>query len=135
MKESGVREELSKRVEEMLRETKSWIMVGGEMGENFWMAREVRQGYPLSPLLVNVLIVDLEEAMGKVKWGGVKVGGERIYTLAYADDLVLLAGNGEEMRSMMERLEGYLERKRLELNGEKTKIMRGGVRMENREWR
>lgn len=82
MKESGVREELSKRMEEMLRETK--IMVGGEMGESFWTAREVRQGYPLSSLLVNVLIADLEEAMGKVKWGGVKVGGERIYTLAYA---------------------------------------------------
>lgn len=67
-----------------------------------------------------------------------KVGGERIYTLAYADDLVLLAENGEEMRSMMERLKGYLERKRLELNGEKTKIMKfnkGGGRMEKTEWR
>lgn len=72
MKESGVREELSKRVEEMLRETKSRIMVGGEMGDSFSTAREVRQEYPLSPLLVNVLIADLEEAMGKVKWGGVK---------------------------------------------------------------
>lgn len=42
--------------------------------------------------------------------------------LAYADDLVLIAE--EEMRSMIERLEGYMERKRLEVNTEKTKIMR-----------
>lgn len=37
--------------------------------------------------------------------------------------MVLLAEKWEKMRSMIERLEGYLERKKLELNGEKTKIM------------
>lgn len=46
-----------------------------------------------------------------------------IYTLACADDMVLLVVNEEEMRSI-ERLKGYLERKRLELNTEKTKSMR-----------
>lgn len=38
--------------------------------------------------------------------------------------MVLLAENEEEMRSLIERLEGYLERKRLKLNIVKTKIMR-----------
>jgi len=57
--------------------------------------------------------------------------------MAYADDLVLLAENEEEMRSMMERLEGYLERKNLVVNAEKTKIMRfrkGRGRVKKREW-
>lgn len=36
----------------------------------------------------------------------------------------MLAEKWEKMRSMIERLEGYLERKKLELNGEKTKIIR-----------
>lgn len=44
--------------------------------------------------------------------------------MAYADDIVLLVENKKEMRSMMERLEWYLEKKELELNTEKTKIMR-----------
>jgi len=70
------------------------------------------------------MIADLEEMMGKVKWGGVKLGEKRIYTLAYADDIVLLAEEEDEMRSMIVRLEDYLERKGLELNVEKTKIMR-----------
>lgn len=42
------------------------------------------------------------------------------------------------MRSMMERLKEYLEGKSLELNTERTKIMRcrrGGGRMEKRIWR
>lgn len=38
-----------------------------------------------------------------------RLGGRKIYTLAYADDVVLLVEKEEEMRSMMERLEGYLE--------------------------
>lgn len=61
--------------------------------------------------------------MGKVKWG-VRLGGRKIYTLAYEDDVVLLAEKEEEMRSMMERLEGYFERKKLELNAGKIKIVR-----------
>lgn len=36
----------------------------------------------------------------------------------------MLAEKEEEMRSMMERLEGYLERKKLELNAGKIKIVR-----------
>lgn len=50
----------------------------------------------------------------------------------------LLAENEDEMRSMIERLEGYLERKKMELNTGKTKIMRfrkGGGRMGKRVWR
>lgn len=57
-------------------------------------------------------------------WG--KTRGERVYMLACADDLVLIAEDEEGMRSMIERLEGYMERKRLEVNTEKMKIMRLG---------
>lgn len=42
------------------------------------------------------------------------------------------------MRSMIERLEGYLEKKRLQLNAKKTKIMRfkkGGGRNRKMDWR
>lgn len=69
MRKRGIREGLSKRVEEMMKETKSKVMVGGEMGESFWTAKGVKQGCPLSlsPLLFNGLIADLEEEMGKVK--------------------------------------------------------------------
>lgn len=108
------------RVQEVVRETRR-VRVGGEIGESFWTVRGVRQGCSLSPLLFNILLADLEEEMGKMKWGEVRLG-ERIYSLAYADDVVLMAEKEEELRSMMERLEGYLERKKLELNPNKTKI-------------
>lgn len=39
MRGRGVREGLVERVGEILRETRSRVRVGGEMGENFWTAR------------------------------------------------------------------------------------------------
>lgn len=38
-----------------------------ELGENFWTARRVRQDCPLSPVLFNILMADVEEEMGKVR--------------------------------------------------------------------
>ncbi|XP_067208444.1 golgin subfamily A member 6-like protein 25 [Linepithema humile] len=120
MRERGVREGLVGRVEEVLKETKSKVRVGGKVGENFWTARGVRQGCPLSPLLFNIMLADIEEEMGKVKRGGVKLRGNRIYSLAYADDMVLVAEEEEEMRGMMERLEKYLERKKIRIKHRKN---------------
>lgn len=121
MRGRGVREDLITRTEEIMREVKSRVRIGKEMGEVFWTARGVRQGCPLSPIIFNIVLADLEEEMGKVKWGGVRLGGGRVYTLAYADDMVLLAEGENEMRSMVGRLEGYLEEKKLELNVGETK--------------
>lgn len=53
---------------------------------------------------------------------GVRLGEEKIYTLAYADDVVLIAERENGMKSMFKRLEEYLERKGLELNVGKSKI-------------
>lgn len=77
----------------------------------------------------------MEEELERVKWGGVRLGGEKIYSLPYADYMVLLAEEKDEMRSMIGRLEEYLERKGLEINVSKTKVMRfrrGGGRMDKR---
>lgn len=44
--------------------------------------------------------------------------------MSYADDIVLLTEDEEGMRSIIGRLEKYLERKGLELNINRTKIIR-----------
>lgn len=78
------------------------------------MARGVREGCPLSPLVFNILLADLEETMGRIRRGGIKVGKKKCFTLSYADDMVLMAEEEDEMKSMTVRLEEYLEGKRLE---------------------
>jgi len=76
----GISEGLVERIEEVLRETKSRVRVGKELGESFWTAKGVRQGCPLSPLLFIILLADLEGEMKKVKWGGSGWEGEGCMT-------------------------------------------------------
>lgn len=61
-----------------------------------------------------------------------------MYTLAYADDLLLLAEEEGGIKCMVARLERYLDRKGLELDVRKSKMMRfrkGGRREEEFHWR
>jgi len=136
MRERGVREGLVNRIEEIMRETKNRMKVGSQRSEECWLARRLRQGCAISPMLFNLLIADMEEAGGR--WGGVKIMGERSYTLMYADNVALMAEDEQRMKAMVRRLERYLEEKKLELNVEKTKIMkyrRGAGRKKKVDWR
>lgn len=45
MRERGIREGLVRRCEDMLRETRSRVKVGGERSEQFWTGRGVKQGF------------------------------------------------------------------------------------------
>jgi len=69
---------------------------------------------------------DLEKELRKGLWGEVRLGGEKVYSLAHADDVVLLAEDEEGMRAMMARLERYMRKKGLTVNVEKSKVMRFG---------
>jgi len=138
MRERGVREGLIDRIEEILRETKSKVKIGNQCSEEFWLARGLRQGCTISPMLFNLLIADMEEYMARGKWGGIKIMGNKSYTLMYADDVALMAEDEQGMKAMISRLERYLEEKGLNLNVEKTKIIRfrkGGGRRHKVDWR
>lgn len=111
----GVRKDLVKRCEEALRETVNRVQVGEKEGEKFWTVREVRQKCPLSPCLFTLMLADVDEKLEKGEWGGIRLKKRKIYTLAYADDIALLADDEENLKEMMERLEKYLDRKSLEL--------------------
>ncbi|XP_076659971.1 uncharacterized protein LOC143363245 [Halictus rubicundus] len=138
LRERGVREGLVVRCEEMLRETRSKVRVGGEEGATFWTIRGLRQGCPLSSLLFTLLLADMDEVLEKGRWGGVKLGERKVFTLAYADDVAMVAEDEEGMRGMMRGLERYLEERKLQLNAEKSKMMRcrrGGGRWKKITWR
>jgi len=74
-------------------------------------------------LLFALVITDVAEKMKKGQVDGVLIRKNRICTLIYADDLVLLAKNEESMKERMKRLERYLRNKKLQLNAEKSKML------------
>lgn len=137
LREEKVSRRLRERIMEIYKETRSVVKVGGKWGKIFWTTKGVRQGCSLSPMLFNVLIADIERELGRDGIGGITVGGKKLRVLGYADDLVILAKGEEEMRWILKRLEGDLERKELVLYTEETKIIRfrkGSGRIKKVKW-
>jgi hypothetical protein len=66
----------------------------------------------------------MDEMLKKAQAGGTVVAREKIWSLVFADDLVVMAKSEREMKEMMEE-PGKVreEEKRLEVNVEKTKMM------------
>jgi hypothetical protein len=66
------------------------------------------------------------------------VGREKIWSLAFADDLVIVAKSKREMKKMMKSRGKYVRKKKLEVNVEKTKTMVFNKRKrksEENEWK
>ena len=60
----------------------------------------------------------LEEAQA-----GIKIAGRNINSLRYADDITLMAGSEEELKSLLMKVKEESENVVLKLNIQKTKIM------------
>ncbi|GFN86640.1 retrovirus-related pol polyprotein from type-1 retrotransposable element r2 [Plakobranchus ocellatus] len=54
---------------------------------------------------------------------GIKVGGQSINNLRYADDTVLIAENREDLQKLLNIVEEESRKKGLELNSKKTEVM------------
>ena len=97
-------------------ETTDWFQVG----------KGVHQGCILSPLfdLDEEYIVrnaGLDEAQADIK-----IAGRTINNLRYADDTILMAESGEELKSLLMKVKEEYEKASLKLNIQKTKIMASG---------
>ena len=108
--------------------------------EAFYITKGVRQGCPLSPTLFAIYLSDLDEFMAQGQTGGIVIGKKKIWNLAYADDIVMLATNESEMREVLKRFRKYVEKKGLTLSTEKSKLMvfkkrEGRRRKEEMKWK
>ena len=138
MEEAGIGKFLIERIKELYTETKSCVRVGEEKTEDFWTKKGVRQGCLLSPALFNIYIANLEEKLKERNIGGIKIGNVRTWSLAYADDMALLAEGREAMIDMLETMRRFFRKRELILSTEKTKVMvfgrKGREKVEKWSW-
>jgi len=119
------------KIEKIYERTEVPIRSEGGMTEEFETRKGVRQGYVLSPLLFNVYIAEIDIECKKREIGGVEIGKERIWNLAYADDIVLLAMNKKAMEDMLVTFGNFVKARKLELSVERAKVwflIEGGMR-------
>ena len=57
---------------------------------------------------------------------GIKIAGRNINNLRYAEDIILMAENEEELKSLLMKVKEESENAGLKLNIQKTKIMASG---------
>ncbi|XP_059094622.1 uncharacterized protein LOC131889515 [Tigriopus californicus] len=76
--------------------------------------------YPLSPILFNLFVSDLPDALTHQ---GPTINNTQLQYIQYADDLVLLATTAEELQNAINALQSYCQENGLQINTNKTKAM------------
>ena len=82
----------------------------------------LKQGCPLSPMLFNIYIDDVENIFDD-QCNPVEFQNEKIHHFLYADDLVLLSHSAEGLQRSLNNLSGYAKYKCLTINTKKSKTM------------
>lgn len=98
----------------------------------FPIERGVAQGAVESPWIYSCFINDLAAKL-KSAGHGIWVAGRRVALLMYADDVVLLANNANELGSMNKIATNFARLNRFQYNGEKSAVMVFNVDGKTRE--
>lgn len=83
------------RVREIYKETMDRVRKGKEISKEFSTELGLRLGCPLRPLIFSVFFAETEEKFNRRIEGGLVVGGTRVWSLAFANVIVLLAREEE----------------------------------------
>ena len=90
----------------------------------FQIGKGVRQGYILSPCLLNFYAeYIMQNARLDEAQVGIKIARRNINNLRYADNTTLMGESEEELKSLLMKVKEESEKAGLKLNIQKTKIM------------
>lgn len=93
-----------------------------KMGPEFLIRRGVKQGDPLAPNLYNAV---LEEIFWELGWEekGIKINGEWLSNIRFADDTVLISQNKRELQKMVNEFQEKSKQSGQVINTDKTKLI------------
>lgn len=123
LKEKGFSAEFSDIIEEIYTGATTKIRTAHGITEDIDIRRGTKQGCPVSPILFNLCLEPLLEALNKVHSDdGYKIGNDKVKVQAYADDIILIAEDAKSMNSMLETCSRFCKYTKMELEPTKCII-------------
>ena len=122
LENNGINGNFLDLIKNIYKKTKCAVKLRDKTTKFFGYEKGVQQGNPLSPLLFNLFINDIFEA---VKNGGpVSLDDTNFFNaLMYADDLIIMATSKEELQKSLDNLKVFCDKWKLNINYKKTKCM------------
>ena len=99
------------------------VTVGGKTTRRIKINLGVKQGCPLSPVLLNLII---DEMIVKLKRLGIssKLGNNLVSVMAFADDLIVVTEDPSHMLIAIKECQRFLDQKGLKVNADKCGSLR-----------
>lgn len=118
------------------------VLIGRDYSRPFRMVEGVRQGCPASPLVFSLYMDRLEGYIRSERLAGmtpaerdsIRVAGQLIPLLLFADDIVLMATSREVVQSLLDCLGAFCGANGLTVSVAKTKWLVGGSVPRGRAW-
>ncbi len=123
MKDMGISEHIISIIRALYENGQMNVRINQQTSKNFKTNKGVRQGCILSPVLFNLYGEYIMRKALRDWTGGISVGNRIINNLRYADDIAIMARNQDEMKMLIERIDGESAKLGLRINYKKTKLM------------
>ena len=120
--EYGVPSILIKAIRSFYIGSEACVRVNGTCSTYFDISLGLRQGCTMSPWLFNIFMDKCVRKACDIDIGGIRVGNLDVKVLLYADDAVILAGNGQELQTMLTNLHRETDIMEFKINVGKTKV-------------
>ena len=98
------------------------VRVNGFLSDWFEVTTGLKQGCLISPLLFSLYINDLYDEI-KSQELGVTAGDDLICMLMYADDVCLIAETEQDLQAMLNTLDSWCTKWKLQVNAKKTQVV------------
>ena len=122
LQQAGIQGKFLSMIKVMYKETRSAIRINGNITDWFITEAGVRQGQNDSPTVFPIFINSLAKLLKDMN-KGVKYHNISLTVLLYADDIIILADNENNMQDLLNGLHMWCKQWRMLINLEKTQII------------